>query len=296
MRVGRGAEGSQESDRTILSSTIIEQATAGSIAAQKRGTHSQSPPERGRGKGSSNPFNLAPSNTAECFVMDMGVVDYGVAWEQQKRLHSLVVEGKLPGVLVLMEHPHVYTLGRRGGQDDVLASEDELMRLGAEVHHVDRGGMATYHGPGQLVGYPIVSLRDLGIGPLEYVCGLQEVIVATLSDFGIAATCDGRPTGVWVGESKIAAIGVKVGRGVTTHGFALNVDPDLSFFEHIVPCGMPDARVTSMFEQLQETVSLESVMPVITEHFGRVLGLRTRWGELEEVVPGVGLSEARPSP
>ena len=151
------------------------------------------------------------------------------------------------------------------------------------MHHVDRGGEVTYHGPGQLVGYPIVDLRAWGGGPLQYVRALEEVMVATLAEFGIAAGCDQRPTGVWVGDAKIGAIGVKISRGVSFHGFSLNVDPDLSYFDHIVPCGMPGVAVTSMSALGASHATVSSVIPVLARHFGRVIGWQVRWSSLEEL-------------
>ncbi len=170
-----------------------------------------------------------------CTVFRPGLVGYDDAWELQRQLHGRVADGERPEVLLLLEHPHVYTLGRRGADSDILVDDRRLSELGVEVRHTDRGGQVTYHGPGQLVVYPILNLRSRGTGPLEYVRALEQTIVDTLADFGVDAGGDDRPTGVWVGGAKIAAIGVKVSRGVTMHGFALNVDPDLSYFDRIVP-------------------------------------------------------------
>ena len=145
----------------------------------------------------------------------------------------------------MLEHGHVYTLGRRGRRSDILAGPDELRALGVGVHETDRGGEVTYHGPGQLVCYPIVDLRPVG-GPLRFVCALQAAAVEVLGGYGIDASCEGRPTGIWVGDAKIGAIGLHVSRGVSTHGLSLNVEPDLGHFDRIVPCGMPGVSVTSM--------------------------------------------------
>jgi len=214
-----------------------------------------------------------PRKDGTCLVISPGIVGYRAAFALQRRLHERVAAEDLPGVLLLLEHPHVYTLGRRGSRDDILVTQDRLAELRVEVHHADRGGEVTYHGPGQLVGYPVVNLRRWGGGPLRFVRSLEEVLIATLNEFGIEAGSEQRPTGVWVGDAKISAIGVKVSRGVATHGFALNVGPDLSYFDHIVPCGMPDGRVASMESVLGETVSVGSVIPVVARHFGRVFGL-----------------------
>ena len=156
--------------------------------------------------------------------------------------------------------------------DDILIDQSELDRLGISVHRTDRGGEVTYHGPGQLVGYPIIDLRRWGGGPLKYVRALERTIIETLTEFGIVDVSEERPTGVWVEDRKVAAIGVKVGRRVTTHGFALNVSTDLSYFQHIVPCGMPQARVTSVSQELGRTVCITEVVPVVVEKFGEVFG------------------------
>ena len=216
-----------------------------------------------------------------CLVASLGRIDYIEALRFQTRLHSQVVAGALPDVLLLLEHPHVYTLGRRGAMSDILATPQQLADLGVHVHSTDRGGEVTYHGPGQLVGYPIIDLKRWGGGPLRYVRALEEVLTATLADFGVAAGRDERPTGVWVGDAKIAAIGVKVSRGSTTHGFALNVDPNLGLFDHIVPCGMPGGKVTSIAALRPGVATVEAVVPVVTGHFGRVFGLATEWAAPE---------------
>jgi lipoate-protein ligase B len=205
-------------------------------------------------------------------VIDLGLLPFLEAWELQLRLHDGVAEGHRPDTLLLLEHPHTYTLGRRGHYEDILIEQSEIERLGIEVHHTDRGGEVTYHGPGQLVGYSIIDLRRWGGGPLKYVRALEEVISESLAEFGIEGTSEGHPTGVWVEDRKVAAIGVKVGRRVTTHGFALNVSTDLSYFKNIVPCGMPMARVTSLSRELGTMVPAGEVLPVIVEKFVKVFG------------------------
>ena len=218
-----------------------------------------------------------------CLVVPLGTVEYAPALELQRGLHRRVAEGSLPDLLLLLEHPHVYTLGRRGKDSDVLVSEEKLSRLGAEVHRTDRGGEVTYHGPGQLVGYPIVDLRRWGGGPMSYVRALEDTLMATLREFGVQAGRNEKPTGVWVADAKIAAIGVKISRRVTMHGFALNVHPDLSYFEHIVPCGMPQAEVTSMASVLSEELSVEQVMPVLADRFGATFGTLMEWAGVESL-------------
>jgi lipoate-protein ligase B len=222
-----------------------------------------------------------------CTAVWLGTVPYLEAWEMQRRLHKQVVEGHLPDLLLLLEHPHVYTLGRRGTDSDILVSDEKLAELGTEVHFIDRGGEATYHGPGQLVGYPIVNLRQSGHGPLSYVRGLVDAITLALAEFGIRGESAGRPTGVWVDEAKIAAIGVKISRGVTMHGFALNVDPDLSYFDHIVPCGMPEAAATSMSSELSKHVDMDHAVRIVASHLAETFGWSLQWstlGALDEVI------------
>ena len=216
-----------------------------------------------------------------CLAIPLGLLDYQAAYDLQRRLHAQVVAGKLPELLLLLEHPHVYTLGRRGQQSHILASDEALTQLGVETHFIDRGGETTYHGPGQLVGYPIVNLRRWGGGVRKYVETLEQVLIGTLSEFGIATHSEGKPTGVWVGDAKIAAIGVRVSRSVTMHGFALNVCPDLSFFDHIVPCGMPGARVTSMAQELGQEIAVSDVIPVISQSFGGEFGLDIEWSSVD---------------
>ena len=208
-----------------------------------------------------------------CLAIPLGLLDYQAAYDLQRRLHAQVVAGELPDLLLLLEHPHVYTLGRRGQQSHILASDEALTQLGVETHFTDRGGETTYHGPGQLVGYPIVNLRRWGGGVRKYVETLEQVLIGTLSEFGITAHSEGKPTGVWVEDAKIAAIGVRVSRSVTMHGFALNVSPDLSFFDHIVPCGMPGARVTSMAQELGQEIAVSDVIPAISQAFGCNFGI-----------------------
>ena len=190
--------------------------------------------------------------------------------------------GDLPALLLLLQHPHVYTLGRRGSETDILVSANTLRELDADVYHTDRGGEVTYHGPGQLVGYPILDLRAAGLGPLAYVRALERVIISTLAELDIRATAEDRPTGVWVGDAKIAAIGVRVSRGVTMHGFSLNVNPDLTYFNHIVPCGMPSASVTSIAEQ-GVGLDVSDVSNILTAHFARVLDLSIQRTTLEAI-------------
>lgn len=207
------------------------------------------------------------------------------ARELQKVLHRKVSEGSLSSILLLLEHPHIYTLGRRGKLSDILVSENTLTELGITVYHTDRGGEVTYHGPGQLVGYPIINLKSskTELGPLKYVKALETTLIVTLEEFGLSGENFRRPTGVWVENNKIAAIGVKVSKGTTLHGFALNVSPDLSYFDHIVPCGMPDGRITSISNSLDRIVLIDDVRPALIRNFGQVFGWKMQQLKLEDL-------------
>src|ERR1044071_5881399 len=180
-----------------------------------------------------------------CECRDLGRMNYGEALTLQKDLAEQRKRGEIPDQLLLLEHPHVITLGRNGHLENLLAGDQILDRAGISFYPTDRGGDVTYHGPGQLVGYPILDLRDWKRDVGAYVRGIEQVIIDTLADLGITAGRIPKLTGVWVGERKIAAIGIHLSRWVTSHGFALNVNTDLSYFQYIVPCGLTKP-VTSM--------------------------------------------------
>ena len=207
------------------------------------------------------PLLESPSDSAIALSRH-GLVDYQKAWESQKAIHQDVVDGKRPNTLLLLEHPSVFTAGRR-------TQDSEKPTDGTPVIDVDRGGRITWHGPGQLVGYPIVKL----INPTELVGFVREIeagLISVCADLGLSTErIDGR-SGVWVrdsdGERKIAAIGVRVAQGVTMHGFALNVNPDLSSFSSIIPCGITDAGVTSLEMELKRTITIEEVAPIVERH------------------------------
>ena len=199
-------------------------------------------------------------------VRRLGLVPYEEAWALQNRLADGRRAGIVPDTLILLEHPHTYTIGRRGTRDHVYLSEEELTRRGITCLDVDRGGDVTYHGPGQLVGYPILDLGpqpDVG----RYLRNLEGCLIDVLADFGIVAGRLEGYTGVWLGDRKIAAIGVKVSQGVTTHGFALNVSTDLSLFTHILACGIPDKGVTSMAVELGTVPAMSDVEDAVVAHF-----------------------------
>ena len=208
-----------------------------------------------------------------CRVLSLGLVDYLEAWDLQKTLVQGVVGGNEPNTLLILQHPHTYTIGRRGRREDVLLSDDDLSRVDVPVYSVDRGGEATYHGPGQLVAYPIVNLRPWG-GPLKFVRTLEQVMVSTLADYGIAAGVKEGYTGVWVSNDKIGAIGLKVSRGVASHGLSLNVNTDLDYYRHVIPCGSPNIIVTSMQKILAQPIDMVGTAYTLQYHFGRLLKLK----------------------
>ena len=191
-----------------------------------------------------------------------GLIDYEKAWQVQRTIHGEVAEGSRPNTLLLLEHPSVYTAGRR-------TLDSEKPQDGTPVIDVDRGGKITWHGPGQLVGYPIVKLSQ----PHELVGFVREIergLIHVCADLGISATCVTGRSGVWVqdaqGDRKIAAIGIRVSKGVTMHGFALNICPDLNAFDKIIPCGIADADVTSISRELGTNVTVEEVSPLVERH------------------------------
>jgi lipoyl(octanoyl) transferase len=202
----------------------------------------------------------------------LGRVPYTEAVELQLAARSALKTGEGPERLLLLEHPHVYTLGRNASEADVLASPEWLRARGVEVAECDRGGQVTYHGPGQLVGYPIVNLSPDRRDVRRYVRDLQEVLIRTLADYGI--TAEGRDgqafVGVWVGEEKIASIGVHLSRWITTHGFALNVSTDLSYFAGIIPCGLHQVRMTSIERLTGRAPVLPEIAEVYARHFGDI--------------------------
>jgi lipoyl(octanoyl) transferase len=210
--------------------------------------------------------------TLPCQVRDLGRVGYGAAFEMQRALVEQRKVGEIPDQLLFVEHPPVVTLGRNAHEENVLASQELLERAGIELHHTDRGGDVTFHGPGQIVGYPVFDLREWKRDVVAYVRGIEEVLIGALAEFAIAARRREGATGVWVsapgGPAKIAAIGVHVSRWVTSHGFALNVNTDLSYFRYIVPCGLTQP-VTSMLEAGVNTARQE-VIAALSRHFARV--------------------------
>ena len=197
-------------------------------------------------------------------VRDLGRLPYRDAWDEQLRTHAAVADGFAPPTLLLVEHTPVLTFGRKGGREHLLVPEDEARRRGFDLFDVERGGDVTYHGPGQLVGYPILPI---GRRVRDYLRALEAVMVATFAHFGLETAGSPGYAGVWLGDEKLVAIGVAVKRHVSFHGFAMNVHTDLSHFATIVPCGLHDKGVTSLSRALGRHVGLDEVRPVLLEAF-----------------------------
>jgi lipoate-protein ligase B len=196
-------------------------------------------------------------------LLDLGVQDYKSTWELQQRLVEQRLAEQITDSLILVEHPHVFTLGRRGDRSNLLSND-------LPVFHVERGGDVTYHGPGQLVGYPILKLQGREQDIRDYLNRLEEVIIRTVSEFGLKAEHSDRQTGVWVGEKKVASIGVAIKSWVTYHGFALNVNTDLSYFGKIRPCGLESSALTSMQALIGSPLEMEEVKTKVKRHFSMV--------------------------
>ena len=229
-------------------------------------------------------------------LVNLGRLDYAAALERQEQVCALRQQEQIGDVLLLVEHPPVLTLGRNSDREHLVAGEDTLARRGISLFETNRGGDVTYHGPGQLVGYPILNLRSFTppLGIVVYLRWLEEVLIRACADFGVLTQRVPGRTGVWtmpggeVAEKKIAALGVHVARGVTTHGFALNVTTDLEDFHLIVPCGIRDRGVTSLEMETdpENSPSMDQVANAISRHFGRVFGRQMVWLEaLEDLLP-----------
>jgi lipoyl(octanoyl) transferase len=255
-----------------------------------------------------------------CQVIELGLIGYAEASALQKRIVAARKAGAIPDVLLVCEHPHVITLGRNGKRENLLASEHVLRQKGVELHASDRGGDITYHGPGQIVGYPILNLSAIRRDVVWYVRTLEEAMIRATAEFGIVAEREPGKTGVWVralkaekdltqssqreersldssaaadslrmttlagSSEKLAAIGVHISRWITSHGFAYNVSTDLRYFDLIVPCGIAERKATSLEKLLGRSVEANEVRPQITRHLGEVFGLEMREAEKQELL------------
>ncbi|MTI96255.1 MAG: lipoyl(octanoyl) transferase LipB [Firmicutes bacterium] len=205
-------------------------------------------------------------------VIDCGKLDYLQAFDFQRDLQQKISRELCPDTLLLLEHPNVYTVGRSESASHILLPKEQLEKLGAQVIETNRGGKVTYHGPGQIVGYTLFDLRRYGRDVPGFVENIEEAIIQTLSVYGIHGGRNPEYTGVWVGDNKICAIGIAISRWVTMHGFALNVNTDLSYFRHINPCGITDKGVTSMELELGMRIEMTEVQDLLREKFAQVFG------------------------
>lgn len=233
-------------------------------------------------------------------VLQLGTIDYSTGLRLQQRLVDLRKEGRIRDVVLLLEHAPVITLGRNAKESNVVASRGDLTERGVELYDCDRGGDVTFHGPGQLVAYPIFDLRGMDsqngkrktMGAIEYVRNLEEVLIRTCADFGIPAKRIAGLTGVWTlpeaqrQEAKVAALGVHISRAVTSHGFALNVNTDLEYFKLIIPCGITEKPVTSMARELGKQIPLQEVAHSVSRNFGLVFQSQILWLETLEDLLG----------
>lgn len=226
-------------------------------------------------------------------VKDIGFVDYKKAWDLQESILEEVAQIKntnretgqnkeTPNHFLFVEHPHVYTLGKSGHMSNLLIGEGELEKKGITFYKINRGGDITYHGPGQIVGYPIIDLENFFTDIHKYIRGIEQVIIRVLDHYNIKGETSQGETGVWVDVGtpfarKICAIGVRCSRWITMHGFALNANTDLGYFDHIIPCGIKGKAVSSMEAELGEKVDVDKVKDLIVKHFSEVFGAEMKW-------------------
>jgi len=220
----------------------------------------------------------------KCFVLNLGLTDYSTAHNLQLRLVAARRDRILENdIVLLLEHPPVFTLGRRGGLDNLRIPEAFLKTHGIEIVHVERGGDITYHGPGQLVVYPIINLREAGLGVADFVTTLEEVMIRTVAEWGISAGRNSLNRGVWVGKNKLGSIGIAVRRWVSFHGLALNVNTILEHFSWINPCGLQGVSVTSMEQLLHKPIPIDEVRRSTLKHIKEIFGVEIESVTLEEI-------------
>lgn len=199
----------------------------------------------------------------EFIVKDLGLCDYNEALLSQENTRSQLIKNSGKNTLFLLEHNHTYTLGKNGNPNNILNKNCELFQT-------DRGGDVTYHGPGQLVGYPIINLKTMGLGIRSYVSNIEQLLINVLYDYGINASIKKGLTGVWIEDRKIASIGIRVSQWITTHGFALNVNTDMNYFSNIISCGIDNVSMTSMEKELNKKISISDVKQSTINHFNDI--------------------------
>lgn len=226
------------------------------------------------------------SRATLCQTYDLGIIEYEKSLQLQNNLVSARIAGEIPDTMLFLQHPPVLTIGLSGKEEDIIASRDLLNDEGVSVFRTDRGGCVTYHGPGQLVGYLIFDLQTKGKDIHQFVRNIEEVIIRTLAAFSIPAHADPQYPGVWVGQDKICALGIRVSRWVTKHGFALNVNTDPRHFNLIIPCGITDRQVTSMSQLLGHDIALEDVTSCLLEQCAEVFKIDIEQESIEEFASG----------
>lgn len=220
----------------------------------------------------------------QLLVVNLGITRYADAWELQKQIFSARLAQRIGDVLLLTEHEPVFTLGKGADGNHLLASDEELSEKKIDMFWIDRGGDVTFHGPGQIVGYPILDLNQHYNDIHRYLREIEEMIIRTLKEYGITAGREKEFTGVWVNNEKIAALGVKVSKWITMHGFAMNVNTDLSFFDRIIPCGIFHKGVTSLEQILGRRFDLDEVQQTLVRHFSKILLLEVKQISKEELI------------
>lgn len=218
---------------------------------------------------------------------DLGTIDYKVAWDLQKQIFELRYQKEIDDVLLLLEHPHTYTLGKTAHRENLICNDNYLEQNQITVYDIDRGGDITYHGKGQIVGYPIFNLNDWVKDTHKYLRALEEVLIKTCEEYGLQADRITGLTGVWIQNRKIAAIGIKVSRWITMHGFAFNVNTDLNLYKGIIPCGISDKEVTSLKKELNKKINLAEVKSKVLKNINEVFD----YDEYEIKKPGVLLEK-----
>jgi lipoyl(octanoyl) transferase len=203
----------------------------------------------------------------ELYYCDLGYIDYKEAWDLQKDVFDLRYRNQIPDTFFLLEHPNTYTFGKTADKKNLIGSEEYLSDNKISVYDIDRGGDITYHGPGQIVGYPIINLEHWNKDTHKYLRTLEEVIIKTCAEFGVQGERNSKYTGVWIGNRKIAAIGIKVSRWITMHGFAFNINTDLSLFNGIIPCGIGDKDVTSLERETGILQDIKGVKEILRSKF-----------------------------
>ena len=210
---------------------------------------------------------------SSCLNLDLGTTSYENAMNLQSKLHQMLQRKKLPNVLLTLEHPPIITIGKTGSKQDFKISTEAILDANVKIIETNRGGKATYHGPGQLITDPIINLRELRLGPQKYIFKIEETIIKTLNEFGVNCNRSIGNPGVWVEDSKIAAVGVKISEGISSHGFSINLTTNLSYFDFIVPCGIPDKSVCSLYSLGIKSIDSNHFRERLIKNFSFVFNL-----------------------